>query len=219
MRTRLRQSRERALEAMLQTRTHAWEEVGLSRQLGRAAARKRARIQVFVLLPLLAARAGLLRPASPSVLDRALDTPVQIAHGGRPIALGWQFARDSAVARARAVPADGPGTAGTVGFLLRLVTIAIAHRRAARRGARPADARRRRRVHGGDLRPGRPADARQPHRRHRAAQRAPVPGRRPRPPAGRQAGRARRGHRQLARAALHDASPRRGRSWSRTASC
>ena len=54
MRTRLRQSRERALEAMLQTRTHAWEEVGLSRQLGRAAARK-ARREALVLLPLLAA--------------------------------------------------------------------------------------------------------------------------------------------------------------------
>ena len=52
MRTRLRQSRERALEAMLQTRTHAWEEVGLSRQLGRAAVR-RARREALVLLPLL----------------------------------------------------------------------------------------------------------------------------------------------------------------------
>src|SRR6185312_10951720 len=54
MRTRLRESRERALEAMLQTRTHAWEEAGLSRQLGRQAAR-RARREALVLLPLLAA--------------------------------------------------------------------------------------------------------------------------------------------------------------------
>ena len=69
MRTRLRQSRERALEAMLQTRTHAWEEVGLSRQLGRDAARK-ARREALVLLPLLVARARRLRRARPAVRPR-----------------------------------------------------------------------------------------------------------------------------------------------------
>jgi small conductance mechanosensitive channel len=124
MRTRLRQSRERALEAMLQTRTHAWEKAGLSRQLGRNAARK-ARREALVLLPLLAAvlvvyseRARLFGPD--------LDTPVRLLTAVVLVALGWAFARDLG----RVVGPDlmrrmDPATAGTVGFLLRLVTIAI----------------------------------------------------------------------------------------------
>ncbi|MFL5817621.1 MAG: mechanosensitive ion channel family protein [Conexibacter sp.] len=124
MRTRLRRSRERALEAMLQTRTHVWEEAGLSRQLGRDAARK-ARREALVLLPLLAAvlvayayRAQLFGPD--------LDTPVRLLTAVVLVALGWAFARDLG----RVVGPDlmrrmDPATAGTVGFLLRLVTIAI----------------------------------------------------------------------------------------------
>jgi small conductance mechanosensitive channel len=124
MGTRLRRSRERALEAMLQTRTHAWEEVGLSRQLGRAAARK-ARREALVLLPLLA---GVLVAYSErdQLFGRDLDTPVRIVTAVVLIALGWAFARDLG----RVVGPDlmrrmDPGTAGTVGFLLRLVTVAI----------------------------------------------------------------------------------------------
>jgi small conductance mechanosensitive channel len=124
MRTRLRQSRERALEAMLQTRTHVWEEAGLSRPLGRNAARK-ARREALVLLPLLAAvlvvyseRARLFGPD--------LDTLVRLLTAVVLVALGWAFARDLG----RVVGPDlmrrmDPATAGTVGFLLRLVTIAI----------------------------------------------------------------------------------------------
>ncbi len=109
---------------MLQTRTHAWEEAGLSRQLGRNAVRK-ARREAFVLLPLLAAvlvgyseRGRLLGPD--------LDTPVRLLTAVVLVALGWAFARDLG----RVVGPDlmrrmDPATAGTVGFLLRLVTIAI----------------------------------------------------------------------------------------------
>ena len=124
MRTRLRQSRERALEAMLQTRTHAWEEVGLSRQLGRAAAR-RARREALVLLPLLAA-VLVVYAERDELFGPDLDTPVRILTSIALIALGWAFARDLG----RVVGPDlmrrmDPGTAGTVGFLLRLTTIAI----------------------------------------------------------------------------------------------
>jgi len=124
MRMRLRHSRERALEAMLQTRTHAWEEVGLSRQLGRAAVR-RARREAVVLLPLLA---GVLVAYSyrTQLFGRDLDTLVRVLTSVALIALGWAFAR----ALGRVVGPDlmrrmDPGTAGTVGFLLRLVTVAI----------------------------------------------------------------------------------------------
>jgi small-conductance mechanosensitive channel len=124
MRTRLRKSRERALEAMLQTRTHAWEEAGLSRQLGRQAARK-ARREALVLLPLLAAVLVVYSERA-SLFGPDLDTPVRLLTAVVLVALGWAFARDLG----RVVGPDlmrrmDPATAGTVGFLLRLVTIAI----------------------------------------------------------------------------------------------
>jgi small-conductance mechanosensitive channel len=124
MRTRLRQSRERALEAMLQTRNHAWAEVGLSRQLARDAAR-RARRQALVLLPLLVAVLVVYAERG-KLFGGELDTVVRILTSLALIALGWAFARDLG----RVVGPDlmrrmDPGTAGTVGFLVRLVTIAV----------------------------------------------------------------------------------------------
>ena len=124
MRTRLRQSRERALEAMLQTRTHAWEEAGLSRQIGRDVTR-RARREALVLLPLLAA-VLVAYAYRAELFGRDLDTLVRILTAVVLVALGWAFARDLG----RVVGPDlmrrmDPGTAGTVGFLLRLATIAI----------------------------------------------------------------------------------------------
>ena len=92
MPTRMRRSRERALEAMLQTRSHAWEEVGLSRQLGRRAVRK-ARREALVLLPLLTAILVVY-----SERDRFfgpdLDTVVRALTAVALVALGWAFARD-----------------------------------------------------------------------------------------------------------------------------
>lgn len=124
MKRRLRQSRERALEAMLQTRTHAWEEAGLSRQLGQRAARK-ARREAFLLLPLLA---GVLVAYAyrDELFGRDLDTLVRILTAVVLVAIGWALARDVG----RAVGPDllrrmDPGTAGTFGFLLRLVTILV----------------------------------------------------------------------------------------------
>ncbi len=124
MRTRLRQSRERALEAMLQTRTHAWEEVGLSRQLGRQAAR-RARREALVLLPLLV---GVLVVYAyrDTLFGRDMDLLVRILTAVVLVALGWAFARDVG----RAAGPDlmrrmDPATAGTFGFLLRLLTVLL----------------------------------------------------------------------------------------------
>ena len=122
MRRKLKNSRERALEMMLQTRTHAWEEAGLSRQLGQRAAR-RARREALVLLPLLA---GVLVAYAyrDDLFGRDLDTLVRILTAVVLVAIGWALARSLG----RAVGPDlmrrmDPGAAGTVGFLLRLVTI------------------------------------------------------------------------------------------------
>lgn len=112
------------MERMLQTRSHAWEEAGLSRQLVQRAAR-RARREVLVLLPLLA---GVLVVYSyrDELFGRDLDTLVRLLTAVVLVALGWALARDVG----RAVGPDlfrrmDPGTAGTVGFMLRLVTIFI----------------------------------------------------------------------------------------------
>src|SRR5829696_3045226 len=124
MKARLKRSRERALERMLQTRTHAWEEVGLARQLGQRAA-KRARRQMLVLTPALA---GVLVAYAyrDSIFGPDLDTPVRIVTAVVLVILGWAFARDVG----QSIASDlfrrmDPGTAGTVGFLLRLLTIGI----------------------------------------------------------------------------------------------
>ena len=122
MRKRLRGSRERALEKMLQTRSHAWVEAGLARQLGQRAARK-AQKQALILIPLLA---GVLVAYSyrNQIFGPGMDTPVRIATAVVLVILGWTLARD--VGRAlgpELMRRMDPGTAGTTGFLLRLLTI------------------------------------------------------------------------------------------------
>ena len=109
---------------MLQTRTHAWEEVGLARQLGQRAA-KRARRQMLVLTPALA---GVLVVYAyrAQIFGEDLDTVVRIVTAIVLVILGWAFARDVG----QSIASDlfrrmDPGTAGTVGFLLRLLTIGI----------------------------------------------------------------------------------------------
>lgn len=121
---RVKGSRERALEKMLQTRSHAWEEVGLARQLGQKAAR-RARREALVLVPLLI---GVLVFYSYRIdlFGKAWDTPIRLFTVIALVVLGWAFAQNVG----KAVAPDlfrrmDPGTAGTVGFLLRLLTIVV----------------------------------------------------------------------------------------------
>ena len=113
------------------TRSHSWREVGLARQLSRRAV-KRARIQSIVLLPVLAGLylAFVHRRA---LFGGAYDVPVRIGVVIGLIMVGWQFARDVG----RSVGPSlfrrlDPGTAGTIGFLIRLfamlVTIVVALR-------------------------------------------------------------------------------------------
>jgi small-conductance mechanosensitive channel len=108
---------ERRARRMFETRSHAWREVGLARQLNRRAV-KRARLEIVILGALAAATAVLF------VFREELfgvDVPVRLVAAGAMLVFGFGIARDLGrlVAPALLRRMD-PGTAGTVGFLLRL---------------------------------------------------------------------------------------------------
>src|ERR1700732_3243296 len=119
---------------MFETRSYAWKEVGLLRQISPRVV-KRARLEALVLLPLFVGvvilfenRVSLIGPASPHEHPPtlgSLEAPVQIVTVLVP--LGWAIARDAG--RALGPPLFrrlDPATAGTVGFLIRLATVAVA---------------------------------------------------------------------------------------------
>jgi small-conductance mechanosensitive channel len=110
------------MKRLLDTRSHSWREAGLARQLSRRAV-KRARVELAVLLPLLV---GVLTVYAyrEDLFGPAYDTPVRIGTVLALIMLGWQFARDVG----RSVGPTlfrrlDPATAGTFGFLIRLVFV------------------------------------------------------------------------------------------------
>jgi small-conductance mechanosensitive channel len=122
-----REQREQHSEHMrfFTTHSHSWRDVGLARQLSRRAV-KRARIQSLVLLPLLVA-VLVVYGYREKIFGAAYDTPVRIVTFLVLISLGWQFARDIGRALGPTLFRRlDPGTAGTVGFLLRLVTMLAA---------------------------------------------------------------------------------------------
>jgi small-conductance mechanosensitive channel len=109
---------------MFETRSEAWERVGLAVASSQKAV-QRSRRQAAVLLPLLV---GVLVAYSHRRQWFGVQgkTPVQIVTVLALLALGWAFAR--AIGRAAAPTffrRMDPATAGTVGFLIRLVTIGI----------------------------------------------------------------------------------------------
>jgi small-conductance mechanosensitive channel len=111
------------MKKLFDTRSHSWREVGLARQLS-ARAVKRARIQSLVLLPMIA---GVLVLYSYRRQVFGVDEPVRIATVFALVALGWQFARDLGRAAGPTLFRRlDPGTAGTVGFLVRFFTIVVA---------------------------------------------------------------------------------------------
>jgi small-conductance mechanosensitive channel len=110
---------------LLDTRSHSWREAGLARQLSRRAV-NRARIQALVMVPMLA---GILVVYGyrDQLFGRAYETPVQIATTVVLIVLGWQIARDIGRALGPTLFRRlDPGTAGTVGFLIRLTFVGLA---------------------------------------------------------------------------------------------
>ena len=113
------------MKKLFDTQSHSWRDAGLARQLSRRAV-KRARIQAIVMVPVLV---GILVVYGyrDDVFGREYETPVQIATTVVLIVLGWQIARD--VGRALGPTLFrrlDPGTAGTVGFLIRLVFVGLA---------------------------------------------------------------------------------------------
>src|SRR5450755_2233585 len=124
MQKRFKSRKDLHLERMFETRSDAWERVGLAVDVSQRAVR-RARRQAAILVPLLV---GILLAYSyrKQLFGAAADTPVRIATVIALVVLGWAIARD--VGRAAAPTffrRMDPATAGTVGFLIRLGTIAI----------------------------------------------------------------------------------------------
>jgi small conductance mechanosensitive channel len=109
---------------MFETRTHAWREAGLEPELDRRAA-SRARWQALFCLPLCVG-VVIAYNHRHSLFPGAGDS-VRILTVFALLVFGWIFAR--AVGRAFG-PALfrrlDPGTAGTVGFLIRLLTVTLA---------------------------------------------------------------------------------------------
>jgi len=111
------------MREMFKTRSHSWQEVGLARQINARAARK-ARRQAAVLIPLLA---GVLVAYRYREELFGLDMPIRVITVVALVALGWTIARDVGRALGPALFRRlDPGTAGTVGFLIRLVAMGIA---------------------------------------------------------------------------------------------
>jgi small conductance mechanosensitive channel len=128
MRNRLRRSKELYLERMFETRSEAWERVGLDLTVNERAVR-RARIEISLLVPLLIAVLVIYHYRS-DILGRhtAYEYRHWIQWGTVAILLviGWALARD--VGRAAGPTMFrrmDPSTAGTVGFIIRLITLAI----------------------------------------------------------------------------------------------
>jgi small conductance mechanosensitive channel len=110
------------MRKMFETKSHSWEEVGLARQISVKAARK-ARRQAVVLVPLLA---GILIAYRYRTDLFGVDMPIRLVTVIALLILGWTIARDVGRAAGPALFRRlDPGTAGTVGFLIRLGTIGI----------------------------------------------------------------------------------------------
>ena len=123
---------------MFETRSEAWERVGLAVSTSQRAIRK-ARRQALIFLPLLIGvlviyynRNQLLgikcvpHGLGTRCTHSPWETPLQIATVIALLILGWSFARDVGTAAAPTIfRRMDPATAGTVGFLIRLMTIVI----------------------------------------------------------------------------------------------
>jgi small conductance mechanosensitive channel len=120
--------RDQYLDRMFETRSEAWERVGLSVDFSQRVVR-RAQREAALLVPLLIAiyvaydhRDGLLGRHTAS----NLQTPIRIVAVLALVGFGWALARDvGRLAGPTFLRRMDPATAGTVGFLIRLSTIVI----------------------------------------------------------------------------------------------
>ena len=123
----------RPTSRMFETRSHSWREAGLIRQINPAMV-KRARLEGAVAIALFVAikliddhRRSLFGYSTRHHSNSGLDLSIRMATVVVLLILGWTVARDvgRAIAPAMFRRMD-PATAGTVGFLMRLATAAIA---------------------------------------------------------------------------------------------
>jgi small conductance mechanosensitive channel len=108
----------------LRARNLTWREVALARHLSGRAVR-RARLHLLVLLP-AAAAVLLVYQYRIALLGRGWDTAVRLSTAVTLVVIGWNFTRD--IGRALAPTLFRrlePGTAGTVGFIVRLLSIVL----------------------------------------------------------------------------------------------
>jgi small conductance mechanosensitive channel len=121
---------QRARARMFETRSQSWREAGLLREINPHAVR-RARLTALLLLPIFVGIAvldhHLKTVIGGSKLAREFKVPIQIVSVIALAILGWVIARDAGRAFGPALFRRlEPATAGTVGFLIRLITIAVA---------------------------------------------------------------------------------------------
>jgi small conductance mechanosensitive channel len=128
---------------MFETRSDAWEKVGLSFEVNQKEVRKAQRQAVLWVILLIAVDVGIhiLVSRSHACPDRqantcsllgnwgvpGLTTPLRIVAGVLVLGIGWALAR--AIGKfvgPTFLRRMDPGTAGTFGFLLRLLTVGIA---------------------------------------------------------------------------------------------
>jgi small-conductance mechanosensitive channel len=130
---------------IFETRSHAWQEVGLLRQISPRVV-KRARLEALLLVPLFvgvvvlydnrvsllgthvpAVTEGAHRHAAYDYLEKAIDTPITVVTVVALVILGWAIARDVGRSFGPALFRRlDPATAGTFGFLIRLATVIAA---------------------------------------------------------------------------------------------
>lgn len=117
----LRKVSEKAeMKQLFETRSHSWVDAGLARQLSRRALR-RARLQIVIAAPLLA---GILVLYSHRDDFAGADTPIRAVTVIALLMLGYALIRDVGRLLGPALfRRMDPPTAGTVGFLIRLLGI------------------------------------------------------------------------------------------------
>ncbi|HEX4838565.1 MAG TPA: mechanosensitive ion channel family protein [Solirubrobacteraceae bacterium] len=126
-------SRPKTPPRMFETRSHAWREAGLLRQVSPGAVR-RARWEALLLVPLFVGVVALYENRRTLLgLDMHghgelawIETPVRLAAVVVLLILGWAIALDIGRAFGPALFRRlDPAMAGTVGFVIRLATVAV----------------------------------------------------------------------------------------------
>jgi small conductance mechanosensitive channel len=115
------------LDQMFDTHSEEWERVGLAVDFDEKSLRSgRRRLAVLVPLFIAVVVAYSNRKAWFGTPDRHVETLIQVVAVLLLLGLGWAIARDiGRVAGPTFFRRMDPGTAGTVGFLVRLVTVGI----------------------------------------------------------------------------------------------